>query len=1121
MPDPTPSVGVGGFAPLPPPPASAARRHAAVPPYGVPPRPAIDTNTVTFSATATQQTTRDPRYITVNQSALGKPIPWHMGPFIEGLAVFYAASFNSGMNLWLMGGICIGPIRSAQPFCDKVAMRLVSGSAINPNGTLYADSTGQVNLWLFDGSQTDLAASGLVAFDPLAAAEEIHPGLACAIVRVQQNSEGSVNQPAIEFHGEGYRLVFDPKDATFKYTENLALHVREIITNMTQGMAFASVDDGTDPGGFILAENDCDDPVFILVPDTAPTVVAGGAGSMEAGNYYFTWTAENADGIETAESPASAPFSTAGGGSATVTPGTGSAGTSARNVYRSVIFDAAATRYRVGRILNNTVGASVNCTMSNATALVQGAAPVNAPRAERYRGGISIANDATAQSYLDTVTGMCMGTLDMDAGKYQLRIDKPFPPGYVFTVLRELPDLSDPDNIIPANLDRTTVRTYLSEPVDQFNEAEVKYFDVANGFTPASVVVQRERVRLLLDQPKRATFNYDGIPDRNFANRRAITGLNRKFDNLLFEAQGTRSLIGLQQGDGVLLIAAGLSQQFRLNAPPEINEAGVFLRGAVYHAESYSNVVQNEDTPENGTVTSSNAPPPDPENIHIASRYTSNFPGYGETIEITFTPGVTPFYRGTRCVVDDGLTVRALPEQQTGPFVIPQPLRGATYKITLLTVTRFEKVSPGVTETYVPTYLPTVPDVLNLAAPSQTLEQRGTITFDGPDYPFTSHVDIYDISYDIPQKVTTVMPSQFGSPIDCRIAIHGDGYTKPQTFAVEAFVVSSSNNETSPGVPISWSIPVTGIASYTVGNDPRDIIMDSAGYLWITCYAGGTIQKLDRATGGVIATVTVGTKPYGITFGSGSVWVTVGAIGGTSAVKRVDPIGLTVTNTITLTSGSDPTGIIHDGTNVWVSAYSRNEVVRISPASNTITATVSVDTHPCLLYSLGAYIYVSCFGASTVNVLNASGVVAVIPVGAGPFGLASDSNGYLWCTNYAGNSISKINPGSNTEVLRLPLSSQGGPVDCAFGSGEVWVTEAITRQALKINISTNSVRAWVPLPSSPRSIIYDGREFWTPNNLNAASALVPITAVNPAPGGGTSNAVSFVVVGLDVSPLPS
>jgi YVTN family beta-propeller protein len=174
----------------------------------------------------------------------------------------------------------------------------------------------------------------------------------------------------------------------------------------------------------------------------------------------------------------------------------------------------------------------------------------------------------------------------------------------------------------------------------------------------------------------------------------------------------------------------------------------------------------------------------------------------------------------------------------------------------------------------------------------------------------------------VPRFVRNVLPSQFGTPIDCRAAIQGNGYTNPQSFEITAFVVSSASsdtapNATSPGVSVSWIIPVNGIASYTVGNDPRDIILDSNGYLWITCYAAGTIQKIDRVTGAVISTVTVGTKPYGITFGSGSLWVTVGAVGGTSAVKRVDPIGLTVTNTITLTSGSDPVGIIHDGTNVW------------------------------------------------------------------------------------------------------------------------------------------------------------------------------------------------------------
>jgi len=1121
---------------LPPPPATSptgGRGRAVGPIKGVDPRPTIPVTGPL--ATPTQQTTRDPRTLTLNQTAMGREIPWHMGPFIEPPAYFYAGSFSQGTTIYLMGGICIGPIRSAQPYADKVAMILSSGSAINPNGTLYAsstgsgDSVGNVKCWIFDGTQTDISVTGLADFDPLAAAEEIHTGLAMAVIRFN-NPDGQQNLPSFEFRGEGYRLVFDPADSTFKYTENFALHIREVITNVNQGMAFSSVDDSALSGGFQMAAADCDDPVFLQLPATAPDAAAAFGIGIEAGTYYYTWTAEDANGIETGESPTSLPFMLVSGGSATVTPGTGSSGTAARNIYRSVINDPSAARYRVGRIANNTAGATFHDTMSNATALLQGAAPTNSPHPERYRGGISIVRDATAQSYLDTLTGMCMGTLDMDAGKYQLRIDKPFPDGYEFTVLHEAPFSGAEPNLV-----RSTIKTYYVEQVDQFNVATIKYFDVNNGFTPASVTLKRRNADGSFPTPKEAVFNFDGIPDRNVAQRLDTQIINAT--HFMFEGQATRSLIGLQRGDGVRLIAAGVDDFFRITDPPEINESGVFLRGKKYDPASYSNLVQNEDASINGTLADPNAAPPDPTNISIVPGITSGFPGFGEAIIINFTPGVSPFAPRTRVVINDGLSVRALPEQATGPFVIPHPLRGATYTITLLTVTRFGKVSPGVTRTYVATYLPTVPDVTNLAAPFRTLEERGTITFTPPDYPFIDHVDIFDTSFTVPRFVRTVLPSQFASPIDCRAAIQGDGHTGPQTFEIMAYVVSSAAsdtapNATSPGVAVSWEIPVNGIASYTVGNDPRDIILDSSGFLWITCYAAGTIQKIDRATGTVVGTVTVGTKPYGITFGAGSIWVTNF---GSDNVKRVDPVAMTVTATIAMTGGSGPLGIIYDGTNIWASAYSRNEVVRISPVSNTITATVTVGTKPCLLYSLGIYIYVSCFGANAVNVLNSSGVVAVVPVGAGPFGLAADDSGFLWVTNYADNSVSKIDPGSNTVVQinvagqneaprlasALPMSFQGGPVDCAFGNGELWVTEAITRQVVRVNVNKNRKTAWVPLPSSPRSIIYDGREFWTPNNLNAASALIPVTAVNPTPGGGTSNAVSFQLNGLDVGPLPS
>ena len=60
-------------------------------------------------------------------------------------------------------------------------------------------------------------------------------------------------------------------------------------------------------------------------------------------------------------------------------------------------------------------------------------------------------------------------------------------------------------------------------------------------------------------------------------------------------------------------------------------------------------------------------------------------------------------------------------------------------------------------------------------------------------------------------------------------------------------------------------------ATITVGARPIGLAF-GAGAVWAANYGGGSVSRIDPATGAVTATVDVAGQPFGATYGAGSVW---------------------------------------------------------------------------------------------------------------------------------------------------------------------------------------------------------------------------------------------------------
>src|SRR2546425_436196 len=138
----------------------------------------------------------------------------------------------------------------------------------------------------------------------------------------------------------------------------------------------------------------------------------------------------------------------------------------------------------------------------------------------------------------------------------------------------------------------------------------------------------------------------------------------------------------------------------------------------------------------------------------------------------------------------------------------------------------------------------------------------------------------------------------------------------------------------------------------------------------------------------------------------------------------------------------------------------------------TVIATIPVGDYPFgVAYDSGnGYVYVANYNSNNVSIISGTTVVATIPVGGGPSGIAYDSgNGYVYVANLASNNTSVI---SGTTVLAT-VAVGNGPNGGGYnsGNGYVYVTNFYSNTVSVIN--GTSVVATVPVGGNPGGVGYD------------------------------------------------
>jgi len=207
-------------------------------------------------------------------------------------------------------------------------------------------------------------------------------------------------------------------------------------------------------------------------------------------------------------------------------------------------------------------------------------------------------------------------------------------------------------------------------------------------------------------------------------------------------------------------------------------------------------------------------------------------------------------------------------------------------------------------------------------------------------------------------------------------------------------------------------------ATLPMGRSPYAVLA-TPGAVWVSVTEDGAVKRIDPTTNQEVASIPTGGAPLGLAFGEGALWVANLAEG---RVHRIDP----ATNQIvtSVQTQLDAVSVAVGAGSVWVSNYGTpktpdGRVSRIDPATNQVVASVLVGTEPALITFAGGSAWVAMQGESTIVRVSAAtnAVTARVAVPATSWGIAAGANA-VWTvqTNAPAAGATVVPAGSVTRV---------------------------------------------------------------------------------------------------------
>ena len=270
-----------------------------------------------------------------------------------------------------------------------------------------------------------------------------------------------------------------------------------------------------------------------------------------------------------------------------------------------------------------------------------------------------------------------------------------------------------------------------------------------------------------------------------------------------------------------------------------------------------------------------------------------------------------------------------------------------------------------------------------------------------------------------------------------------------------------------------WSQDRGRPANITTSNQPVYAAFDGRS-VYVSNGSAGTVQRIDPETNTVVGESTSPTQPRGMAFDGTNLWV---ADYSTDSVWKYPAAG---GNPSQIAVGDGPDAVAFDGTYVWVLNSTANTASRIVASTGAASVTVSfgAGTLPAGLASDGTNMYVSLFNSDTLVKINQFSLAQTpIVVGNGPSDVEFDGK-YVWVVNANASTVSRVlaETGAVTTSGVLGASLDG----LAFDGNDLWVGLQGSSTLLKVDRTTLTGGNSIGLAGQPSNVMWDGTNLWAP-----------------------------------------
>jgi YVTN family beta-propeller protein len=264
------------------------------------------------------------------------------------------------------------------------------------------------------------------------------------------------------------------------------------------------------------------------------------------------------------------------------------------------------------------------------------------------------------------------------------------------------------------------------------------------------------------------------------------------------------------------------------------------------------------------------------------------------------------------------------------------------------------------------------------------------------------------------------------------------------------------------------------VGQVPVGARPVSVVVGH-GSVWVANADDGTVSRIDPRIRQVVKTIGIGAPVSDLAVSASGIWVASGSEG---TVSQIDPESNAVVGEVDLRGPNPlaprPVHAVAAGAGAIWATSGDDSVVRIEPATNKVTAQISVPSAPVDLAANRSAVWVELVGERLLRIEpRTNGVTAAVPIGD-PVGVATGVDA-VWIADLRG-AISRVDPVTVAVTDTVRVGAELSAV--ALGHGALWVANPVRGQVIRVDPRTTGVTGTIGVGNVPTDVAVGDGSVW-------------------------------------------